>query len=85
LQKESVVDEVAEVIPIGTSVAKARGWLVMNRRGSEGYQDRGINIFSAKIFISLSFRGHCVYVSSHHTITIKMFALIATSGLLPTL
>jgi hypothetical protein len=30
LQKESVVDEVAEVIPIGTSVAEARGWVVMN-------------------------------------------------------
>jgi hypothetical protein len=31
LQKESVVDEVTEVIPISTSVAEARGWDVMNR------------------------------------------------------
>jgi hypothetical protein len=31
LQKGSVVDEVAEVIPISTSVADARGWVVMNR------------------------------------------------------
>jgi hypothetical protein len=42
LQKESVVDEVAEVIPIGTSVAETRGWVVTNGLGSEGYQDRGL-------------------------------------------
>jgi hypothetical protein len=40
--KESVVDEVSEVIPISTSVAEARGWVVMNCRRSEGYQDRGM-------------------------------------------
>jgi hypothetical protein len=42
LQKESVVDEVAEVIPISTSVAEARGWVVMSCSGSEGYQDKGM-------------------------------------------
>jgi hypothetical protein len=31
LQKESVVNEVAEVIPISTSVAEAQEWVVMNR------------------------------------------------------
>jgi hypothetical protein len=40
LQKESVVDEVAEVIPICTSVAVARGLVVTNSFGCECYQDR---------------------------------------------
>jgi hypothetical protein len=42
VQKEPLVDEVAEVIPVSTSVAEARGWVRMNRRGTEGDQDRRV-------------------------------------------
>jgi hypothetical protein len=42
LQKESVVDKVAEVIPICTSAAEAPGWVMKNRLECVGYQDQGM-------------------------------------------